>query len=67
MDLQTWKAPDGSWKGQYSTDIVRGSTREEVMQKLLDILDQKFPENQYDPCIKCDVVYHPLCGRCLGS
>ena len=34
MEYNTWKTPDGQWKGQLASPVVKGSTREEVIEKL---------------------------------
>ena len=64
MEYNTWKAPDGQWKGQAVSSVVKGSTREEVIGKLKNMIDQN-PE-LYDICSNCDPQKFPLCNKCLG-
>ena len=34
MESLTWKTQDGRWKGQLVSEIVKGETRYEIIEKL---------------------------------
>jgi hypothetical protein len=34
MEFQTWMVADGHWKGQLVSPVVKGSSRDEVIEKL---------------------------------
>ena len=65
MDYQTWQLADGHWKGWLTSPVVRGASREEVIEKL-KIMTKENPE-YYSLCDDCDVEKMPLCNKCLGS
>jgi hypothetical protein len=65
MDYQTWKLADGYWKGQIVSPVVKGSSREEVIEKLKNMTKEN-PE-YYSLCDDCDPTSGmPLCNKCYG-
>ena len=39
MEFQTWMLAEGYWKGQFVSPIVKGSSREEVIKKLKEMIN----------------------------
>jgi hypothetical protein len=67
MYFQTWKTPDGSWKGQVASETVKGFSREEVIDKLKVLMRQADSVTDDNICDSCDPIKMPLCNKCLGS
>jgi hypothetical protein len=65
--VKVWQSVNGDWKAKFENYTITGRTKEYVEKKILDYMDQEFPEKNCDPCEYCDVLVNPLCNRCLGS